>query len=726
MLETSVPVTDVRSTRLRRAFVPLAGFAAQGIVIFVLAYMLLGGRSRDMHVPIRFGVDSLAYLVQSKTTLENGWWWSNPRMSAPFTFNLLLFPSNSTVDQALLGAVGLVTRDLGLTMNVTWLLMLALGGVIATYGLRLLGVSAPAAFVMGTLFALNPFGIYRNLEHFMLVTYLVPFSAALAVAICAGTVQDIGRGKRTSLYLGCVLTGLNYAYYALFGCLFLGAATVGGYLAYRRWRLGVAGMIGAGAIVVATGINLMPSLRAWEAEGKPVTIQEKLPAEAEVYGLKVRHLVSPLWGHTLSPLAEWNKRDAWARFPLETENTVARLGIVASIGLICGLGVVLAAARARQTDGGRSALAAGQMLVVGILFATIGGFGTLFNLFVAADIRAYNRIVPFLSFFALLVVAVGCDAVLRRSRVLGSALLMALLVIGLWDQSYAFIGINRQSAQVHQEYRGLQSLVREVEVGLPRGSRVLQLPFTLYLNDYGRARLPTYDQFKPYLVSQHLHWSFPALSNLQFRWEQEAMKVSPGDLPAVMAREGFAAIWVDTYGYDDSGTSILTTFNAAPGVQLRWSDERYSVFDIRAVSPTDGTGITTEPPPATALLTACTTAPVVSIEYIDGKPGPFDVAIPLRSHHDVRVAGWIVPGDKTGVAAGLDAVLDGQLLHAYYGFPRQDVAAHFGSAEYRDAGFVAIVPAALLTPGAHRLSFRAASRAGGCAAETPAITLAVQ
>jgi hypothetical protein len=85
-----------------------------------------------------------------------------------------------------------------------------------------------------------------------------------------------------------------------------------------------------------------------------------------------------------------------------------------------------------------------------------------------------------------------------------------------------------------------------------------------------------------------------------------------------------------------------------------------------------------------------------------------------------------VPGDKSGVAAGLDAVLDGQLLHAYYGFPRQDVAAHFGSAEYRDAGFVAIVPAALLTPGAHRLSFRAASRAGGCAAETPAITLAVQ
>src|SRR5262249_31414232 len=256
-----------------------------------------------------------------------------------------------------------------------------------------------------------------------------------------------------------------------------------------RWRTLAAGALVAGLIAVATAVNLVPSLRAWSVDGKPVIIAEKVPAEAEVYGLKLRHLITPVWGHTVGPLAYWLRLDAWAHFPLDNENTTAKLGLVGSLGLAVGLLAVAGAARAQPLFGNSNVLAAGQLLAAGILFGTIGGLGSLFNLFVATDIRGYSRIVVFLTFYALLVVAALCDALWRRSRIWGATLLIGLTLLGLWDERHAFISINATAAEVTREYRQLETFVRQVEQELGPGSQVLQLPFTFYLNDYGRERM---------------------------------------------------------------------------------------------------------------------------------------------------------------------------------------------------------------------------------------------
>lgn len=720
---------EAARTRFRRTLLGAFGLAAQAVAIFFIAYFLLGGRSRDLHSPIKFGVDSTAYLMQSKTTLEQGWWWSNPRLAAPSSLNNLLWPSHSNVDQALIKTVGLVTRELGFTINVTWLLMLALSGVAATYGMQILGVGRLSAVVLGTLFALTPFALYRNLEHFMLVTYLIPFSATLAVVAATGASDTVGRGQRAVLYAGCALTGFNYAYYALFGVMFLAVGIVAGTLGGQPWRRVLPGVMGCVAIVVATGISVRPSYGAWAAEGRPAIIQEKVPAEAEVYGLKIRHLISPVWGQTFAPFEAWNRRDAWARFPLETENTASRLGIVGAIGLLAALGCVLAArARSHATRTGQSA---GHMIVAGILVATIGGFGTLFNMFVAADIRAYTRITPFLAFFALLVVALGCDALGRRSRVAGGLLLAVVLAVGLWDQSFPFSGVRAQAAATREDYRQIESFVHDVEAGLPRGSMVLQLPFVLYLNEATGTRTGAYASFKPYLVSQHLRWSYGALSNQQLRWQQAAMKVPERDLPAVMAREGFAAIWIDRLAYDDGGVSTLNALTATPGVDLRWSNDRYAVIDIRKAGPGGAAvlpAIDSGASPSTTTLPACiaAAAPLVAVEYVGGEVGPFGAPVSWRAGRDLRVGGWLVPGDKSGTAFAVDASLDGHYVHVYYGFPRPDVAAAYGGPQYQDAGFVTVVPGALLTPGAHALTFRIASGPGVCASEASAVTLVVR
>jgi hypothetical protein len=265
--------------------------------------------------------------------------------------------------------------------------------------------------------------------------------------------------------------------------------------------------------------------------------------------------------------------------------------------------------------------------------------------------------------------------------------------------------------------------VKLVETELPRGARVVQLPFTIYLNDPGRGSMGTYDQFKPYLVSHHLRWSFPALSNEQFRWEQVAMKIPVEKLPAQMAREGFAAIWVDTYGYEDGGASVLATLASVPGSHVAWRDERYSVVDIREVLPA-ANAISTENRPATVALPRCLSgSPMVSIEYVGGSPGPYSEPTPIGRHRNLRITGWLLPDGKSGVTTALDTSIDGTLLHAYIGFPRPDVSAALGGAQFQDSGFTAVVPAASLPPGRHQLSFRAVSVDGSCYTETSPIVL---
>lgn len=707
----------------RRAAIRAACILGQAAITALLIVLLLNGGTRDFGAPLRFGQDSLAYLTQTKTTLDTGWWWNDPLMSAPSTFNALLFPSNSTVDQAIVAVVGLFTDQLGWAINITWITMLVLAGGLATYGFELAGVGPWPAACFGVLYALSPYGIYRNQEHFMLVTYLVPIPATAAVLILGGAFEAGPWRRWMGLLAGCGLIGLNYVYYAFFACFFVAVATLGRLAARWHWRTLAAGALVAGLISIATAVNLVPSLRAWSVDGKPVIIQEKVAAEAEVYGLKLRHLITPIWGHTVAPLAYWQRLDAWAHFPLDNENTTAKLGLIGSLGLAVGLLAIAGAARAQPLFGNWHVLAASQLLTAGILFGTIGGLGSVFNLFVATDIRGYSRIVVFLTFFALLVVAAVCDALWRRSRVWGGTLLIAVMLVGLWDQGHAFISINASTPEITREYRQLETFVQRLEQDLPPGSQVLQLPFTFYLNDLGRERMGIYDQLKPHLVSTHLHWSFPALSNEQFRWELQALRVATPDLPARMVNEGFAAILVDRYGYADAGQSVIAALLAAPGARMAHEDERYAAIDVRQVEGSELPRLRMTPQPATAGLASCPVPAIVSFDYVGGKPGPYTTPVRVRRDRDVRVAGWIVPGGGALPGRDLDVVVDGTPIQAYYGFIRPDVASVLAQPAYGTSGYVAVVPGAQLSSGSHSVTLRLTSADESCASESSAIVL---
>src|SRR5262252_475412 len=96
----------------------------QALLLTLLVSLIFDVWHRDLQVPLQFSRDALEYLVQAKGTLENGWWWSHPRLSAPFTFQQIAYPSNSNVDQLVVLAVGLFTQDVGLCVNLSWAIFL--------------------------------------------------------------------------------------------------------------------------------------------------------------------------------------------------------------------------------------------------------------------------------------------------------------------------------------------------------------------------------------------------------------------------------------------------------------------------------------------------------------------------------------------------------------------------------------------------------------------------
>lgn len=701
---------------------PVKSAAVQAALIVGAAVLMLDGGRRDFDVPLRLSGDGLIFQALSKGTFDNGWWWHNPWLSAPTSYDALAFPANANVDQALVRVASLFFRSPALTLTATWIGSLALGGIIACACFRRLGLSPPASFVFGTLYGLSPYALYRDVTHFTLLSYLVPLPCTLALVLACDRTAVLGRRATGGLMAACCLLGFNYTYYAFFGCFFLVVAGLAGSLVHRTWRPGLLGLAATLLVGTCTTLNLLPSLRSWQEHGRPTIIRHKRPAEADVYGLKVRHLVSPLFEHTFPPFRAWTVREARAAYPLENENMVSRLGLVATVGFLGLLAAVMLPERTGGLRDGPLLHAAARLNLAGLLLAAVGGFGSLFNLLLTPEIRAYNRITPFLAFLSLFAAGALFDAVGftgRRGRSI--ALAAIVLLLGLADQAHALRRLNMAHPAMAGEFARLKTLVARLEAALPPRGMVFQLPLTRYLNDDGRAKMSPYDHLRPYIVSRQIHWSYPALWNSQVSWQERVAKLPIPQLLPHLRSEGFVALLVDGYGYGDGGRALVDSALALLGqASILARDERYVALDLRGIMPSAAPpDLGQQAQPVSGRLPRCTNGVTATFDQIGDWRAPFDarpLAVP-RSR-DLHVAGWAVMLAEKTCPDAVELEVDGTLFLTE-ATRRGDVARYFKVPALLDSGFSATVPLATFEPGLHRLSIRAIEPGGGCYRQGP-------
>jgi phosphoglycerol transferase len=518
-----------------------------------------------------------------------------------------------------------------------------------------------------------------------------------------------------SLIAGCALLAVNYIYYAFFVAFSLiVAATLATRSGDRRFvRFG---LVCLGVVCVVTAFNLAPTYLAWSREGEPVTMFHKVPAEAEIYGLKIRHLITPEPDHTFGPFRTMSELTAEAHFPLENENMTARLGLVASSGFLFLLGVIFHP-QAVSALAHRDLIAAGARVTLAcLLLATVGGFGSVFNLLIAPDVRTYNRVAPLIAFFSLAALAFLLDGVRWGKRVSGTLLAAAILALGVWDQTHAFARLARSAPAVASDFAALNVQVAQIESRLPENAAVYQLPFSYFLGDAGIVRMAPYESAALPFASTTLRWSFPAMSNESTFWGRRVSRLPVPEMLAALRAAGFSALCLNRLGYDDNAhtlESALTTLLGAESVIL--SDLRYLVFDIRSIPIPDDAAL--EPDrlsvdPRTVAtsvgLPPCSTKQAVGfVDQLNSRRVLAGAHPVVRSGVDLTVRGWAVwDATKTEVGS-VDVLVDGVPFGSYYGIERPDVAAGYNQSGYRLTGYVTTVPSDKVTEGGHTLVIRA-------------------
>jgi phosphoglycerol transferase len=712
----------------------LLALGQAGVVLLILV-IALDGSTRDFHVPLYFSYDALEYLMQVKGTIENGWWWVHPRLSAPGAFEQVLYPSNTTVDQTIVWIVSRFTGEPGLVINVSWMIMVALASWIASVCLGTLGLERRLSVVLGVLYALSPYTLSRHVDHFSLATYLVPLPATVALLLATGRLRQLTASTRWALAGGCALVGFNYPYYAFFGCFLLLVGTVIVFAAERHQRHVADGLSYVAVIGVATAINLTPSLYAWSEHGRPISVPEKRAAEAEQYGLKIRHLVSPVTGHSFPPLRAWTNLEDEANYPLENENRNARLGFLGAVGFLALLSGLFAPAAVSGAANGCLFTGASRLTLAAVLLGTVGGLGSLFNLLVTADIRAYNRLTPFIAFYSLLAIGLLGSRLLARSNGVWAPLGLGMLAaVGLYDQVQAAQSLNREYPAIRDEWQEASTFVRSLEQRVEPGTMVFQLPVVVFQNEStGRERMLPNDHLKLYVPSTRIHWSYPALSDRFVRWQQQLGRLPPAALASALASEGFAAIVIDRHGYADGGASLLAAFSASssrhrPHGGVIAESDRYVAVSLESIEKRAGA---VESPkrnavvqPATAGVPQCSGGTAHAVEWIDHDAPPFDQPVSFSKSGDLLVLGWAVDSPQRQLAGDVDLAIGRRLFPALYGFDRADVAAYLGSSIYQPSGFAARVNGThLIDAGAGTLSIRILSADRRCYYEGPSVSL---
>jgi len=331
---------------------------------------------------------------------------------------------------------------------------------------------------------------------------------------------------------------------------------------------------------------------------------KRTPVEAEIYGLKMTHLLLPIEGHRLEFLR--NARQTYDRSTASYEGVTASLGTVGDLGVIFLLGWLFCSPQ-RWTDAELiSALAV--LTLSAVLLGTVGGLGTIFNFLVSPQIRAYNRISVYIAFFSLFAVALLLDAWKRRmgggkiATYLSHGLLGVILCLGILDQTIASFAPDYAGGK--SRYQAEQDFVAQIEASVPSGAMIFQLPNVRFpATTPPIAAMQAYDELRGYLRSRSLRWSSGAMRGRpEALWAErngldigadQADAGSKGErrinlqLPPqalnTLAFAGFSGIYIDRQGFWDLGVSIISQLQSLLGeTPIVSQNRRLAFFNLSA------------------------------------------------------------------------------------------------------------------------------------------------
>ena len=534
--------------------------ASQYIIAAILSALLtcffLKLWRADLHVPFHYNGDALLHAMFIKGIVDNGWYWQNPRLGAPGGLQMYDFPAVDNSAAVIIALVGLFTKHPFLVLNIFYLLTFPLVTLSALFVFRQLNLSYAVSLFGSLLYTFLPYHFMRGESHlFLSAYYFIPLVVLVLVWVASDQLTNWRSRKFILSVVVCVLVGSNSVYYPFFACFLLLIAGLSAALVKRSLRPLAPAMLLVAVTFAVVVINFAPSVVYLYKHGDAHVADRSL-AGPEIYSLKISQLLLPITGHRVARLN--SIKTLYNRNTNVTESDAAALGFVGSIGFLA----LLAQLFFRRSERNTLLADLGTLNLFAVLLATIGGFGSLFALFVSPAIRSYNRISVFIAFFSLLAVAIGIEWFYERRVKTGAARIVFYVVVGvmcvaaLLDQTSR--GYIPQYAQIKSEFESDRNFVAGIAATLPQGASVFQLPYIPFPEYPGVEKMVDYDHLRGYLHSQNLRWSYGAIKNRSGDRRLKQIAALPVDeMCETLALAGFSGVYIDRNGYDDDSLAAL-------------------------------------------------------------------------------------------------------------------------------------------------------------------------
>ena len=520
----------------------------------------------DWQVPMLYGGDGIYWVGQVQRsygdlTASLGW----PFYQPPSPYE----PNYDLIYDLFVAFVGLFTKDTGVVFNL-YVLVIPFANALAGYAVfRMTGMRRWLAFAFGVTFGLCPYVQQRLAGHMMLAAVeFVPFS----VLLCFWCAEDptFGRpGKgflrnpRNWLALAFAwgIANNGAAYYPYFTCFFLCVTALCLILRGRRLSAGTPCFLTIGEIVLWMIPDFFPMVLGMIA-GVGSTLTNgvyRSPIGADIYSLRISSLLLSPNGYGWDKLARWFQRYfhllATDEGPMYNENAYGYLGIV---GVIAFLALLALLFRNHDWRAGREAVPRlsdrlwllGRLNVAALLLASIASFGGLIGIFLRF-IRGYNRISPYIAFFALLAAGLWAEWFLRNHRGRGKALFTAVLAVVLaysyWEQQGLF---NPKYEEVQTTWYQDAAFMEEVEQAAGEDAVVFQLPYMKNFENGSLNNMWDYTLLRGPLHSDTLRFSYGAGYGTENDvWYKETSELEPEAMVAELRAQGVAGIYLDLDGY---------------------------------------------------------------------------------------------------------------------------------------------------------------------------------
>lgn len=520
----------------------------------------------DWQVPMLYGGDGIYWVGQVQRsygdlTASLGW----PFYQPPSPYE----PNYDLIYDLFVAFVGLFTKDTGVVFNL-YVLVIPFANALAGYAvLRMTGMRRWLAFAFGVTFGLCPYVQQRLAGHMMLAAVeFVPFS----VLLCFWCAEDPAFGRpgkgflrnpRNWLALAFAwgIANNGAAYYPYFTCFFLCVTALCLILRDRRLSAGTPCFLTIGEIVLWMIPDFFPMVLGMIA-GVGSTLTNgvyRSPIGADIYSLRISSLLLSPNGYGWDKLARWFQRYfhllATDEGPMYNENAYGYLGIV---GVIAFLALLALLFRNHDWRAGREAVPRlsdrlwllGRLNVAALLLASIASFGGLIGIFLRF-IRGYNRISPYIAFFALLAAGLWAEWFLRNHRGRGKALFTAVLAVVLaysyWEQQGLF---NPKYEEVQTTWYQDAAFMEEVEQAAGEDAVVFQLPYMKNFENGSLNNMWDYTLLRGPLHSDTLRFSYGAgYGTGNDVWYKETSELEPEAMVAELRAQGVAGIYLDLDGY---------------------------------------------------------------------------------------------------------------------------------------------------------------------------------